>query len=154
MLEKRKKGSMRLGTTAQALANRQGEVGEVLENMAESAGETGGAAEKLRRLAQEARGIEKELRKGRISSELERQQEKFKSRMLETSRSLRERGYGRRREGRQINAKYKLNEPNSAFNKSLWIFLLKTEKKYLNEMDLSNSQRRILDVYYETLLTK
>ncbi|MFC1584626.1 hypothetical protein ACFL5V_03660 [Fibrobacterota bacterium] len=150
----RDRGKKPGGISAQEMANRQGNLGEDLEHMAESAGEEGRATEKLRRLAEEARSLEKELRTGRISARTEKNQEQFKSRLLEASKALKERGYGSRREGEHSKTSFGQTSGLENLKKSDWILLIEKEKKRALNMDLGESQRKVLNEYYEGLLTR
>ncbi|MBF0429855.1 MAG: hypothetical protein HQK83_01140 [Fibrobacteria bacterium] len=164
MLQARKKGGSPMmqqsggqqggSQTAQGLANKQGQLSEQLESLAESTGEEGGASEKLRRLAQEARDLEQEMRKGRISGETTNKQERFRSRLLEVSKALKERGYSEKRKGDSGNAQTSF--PGSIPRAQLdeWLLLLEKEKKRAGSLDLKAKQKKAIDYYYKTLLTK
>jgi hypothetical protein len=141
-------------TNPQGLANRQGEISEELESMAEAAGEEGQAAHKLRRLAEEARAIEKELRRGRIRGNMEKNQERFKSRLLEASKALKERGFSSMREGVTSKADQQYLPAARGIGKSEWILLIEKEKKRIKKLNLSESQHKTLNEYYQMLLTR
>jgi len=138
----------------QELANRQGGLSESLESMAESAGNEGGAATKLRKLAEEARALEKRMRKGGITSDLTKNQEKFKARLLETSRALEERGFGSRREGKYSEKTFSDNGVYSGIKKEEWLLLLENEKKRVRKLQINAEERDILSIFFESLLTK
>jgi hypothetical protein len=138
------------------MANKQGELGEKLESMAEGQGEEGGTAQKLRSLAEEARKLEDDLRQGRITAEeLKRRQERFQSRLLEASNAMQERGQS---ESRQAETSKGDGGPAPAEEKAAaearLLQLLREARRDAKGMRLSEGQRKRLDEYYETLLTR
>jgi len=122
------------GQSSQELANRQGMLSESLESLAESAGNEGGAATKLRKLAEEARSLEKKMRRGSITSDLTDSQNRFKSRLLETSKALEERGFGSRREGKYSDKILFDNMIHNRVKKEKWLLLLEKEKRRVKKI--------------------
>jgi hypothetical protein len=138
------------------MANKQGELGENLESMAEGLGEEGGAAQKLRSLAEEARRLEEDLRQGRISpEELKRRQERFQSRLLEASNAMQERGQSESRQAETSRGNAgPAPEAARAAEEARLLQLLREARKGAKGLRLSEGQRKRLDEYYETLLTR
>jgi hypothetical protein len=138
------------------MANKQGELGESLESLAESQGEEGGAARKLRALADEARRLEEDLRQGRITAEeLKRRQDRFQSRLLEASNAMQERGQSQERQAQSGRGNPGQAPPaeNPAAEARL-LRMLRDARRESKSMKLSEGQRKRLDEYYETLLTR
>lgn len=140
------------------MANKQGELGESLESLAEGLGEEGGTAQKVRSLAEEARRLEEELRGGRLSpEELKRRQERFQSRLLEASNAMQERGQS---ESRQAEANRRggdaapLMGPSKAAEEARLLRLLREARRDAKALRLSEGQRKHLEEYYESLLTR
>ena len=138
------------------MANKQGEMGESLESLAEGLGEEGGTAQKIRSLADEARRLEEELRSGRMSpEELKRRQERFQSRLLEASNAMQERGQS---ESRQAEANRgdaaPVAGPSKAAEEARLLRLLREARRDAKGLRLSEGQRKYLDEYYESLLTR
>jgi len=144
------------GGTLGGLANQQGELGEKLESMAESDKEGGGAAQKLRSLADEARRLEEDLRMGRISpEELKRQQDRFQSRLLEASNAMQERGQSQERQAETSRGNGGPPPPaEKAAAEARLLELLREARHDSKSLKLSEGQRKRLDEYYETLLTR
>ena len=138
------------------MANRQGEMGEKLEGMAEGMGEEGGASQKLRGLADEARRLEEELRQGRLTpEELRRRQERFQSKLLEASNAMQERGQSESRQAETSRGGISgSGAPTKAAEEARLLKLLREARRGSKGMRLSEGQRKRLDEYYETLLTR
>ena len=138
------------------MANQQGELGEALETLAEKIGEEAGAAQKIRGLADQARKLEEELRQGTISpEELRQKQERFQSRLLEAASALEERGQS---ESRQAETRHdqgvNVADGKKAMDETRLIQLLREARRNAKEMTLSESQRKYLNEYYESMLTR
>lgn len=138
------------------MANRQGELGEGLESLAESLGEEGGPAQKLRSLAEEARRLEEDLRAGRMTpEEMRRRQERFQTRLLEASNAMQERGESEKRQAETArgNSGGTAGDAKAADDTKL-LRLLREARKEAKGMRLSEGQRRYLEDFYESLLTR
>jgi hypothetical protein len=138
------------------MANKQGELGESLETLAESLGEGGGSAQKIRSLADEARRLEEELRAGRISpEEMKRRQERFQSRLLEASNAMQERGQSESRQAETSRGRPgEVSGPSKASEEARMLQLLREARRNAKGLQLSEGQRKYLDEYYESLLTR
>jgi len=139
-----------------SLANSQGELGEGLESLAESLGDEGGPAQKLRSLAEEARRLEEDLRTGRMTpEEIRRRQERFQTRLLEASNAMQERGESEKRQaetGRGNPAG--ISGAERAAEETRLLRLLREARKEAKSLDMSEGQRRYLEDFYESLLTR
>lgn len=137
-----------------ALANAQQQVGESLEQLAEAAGDAGGAARKLRRLAEEARELEEALRRRNLSpAEIQRRQERFRTRLLEAAHALEERGEERERRAEAY--KGSALPPSAAAAPSSdesWLRELKRRRDEARKLPLPPEQKRRVEWYYEQLL--
>jgi len=144
------------GETMGGMANQQGELGEKLESMAESDKEGGGAAQKLRTLADEARRLEEDLRLGRVSpEEIKRRQDRFQSRLLEASNAMQERGQSQERQAETSRGNGGPPPPaEKAAAEARLLELLREARRESKSLKLSEGQRKRLDEYYETLLTR
>ncbi len=143
-------------STLPGIANRQGELGEGLESMAEALGEEGGAGQKLRGLADQARQLEADMRQGRMTpEELRQQQERFQSRLLDASNAMQERGQSemRQAETRHGTALESSDAAKSA-SESRLIQIMREAHKSSKGLSLSQAQRKYLEEYYESLLTR
>jgi hypothetical protein len=138
------------------MANQQGELGESLESLAEGMGEGGGAAQKIRSLADEARRLEEELRGGRLSAEeLKRRQERFQTRLLEASNAMQERGQSESRQAETSRGQAsESNAPSRAAEEARMLQLLREARRNAKALRLSEGQRKYLDEYYESMLTR
>jgi hypothetical protein len=138
------------------MANKQGELGESLESLAESQGEEGGAARKLRTLADEARRLEEDLRQGRITAEeLQRRQDRFRSRLLEAANAMQERGQSQERQAQASRGNAgPAPQAESPADEARLLRLLREARRESRTMKLSEGQRKRLEEYYETLLTR
>lgn len=138
------------------MANRQGELGETLESMAESEGEAGGAAQKLRSLAEEARRLEEDLRQGRIGAEeVKRRQDRFQSRLLEAANALQERGQSQERQAETSRGNQGPPPAEArAAEEARLLKLLREARREAKSLKLDENQRKRLEEYYETLLTR
>ncbi|MBW8889043.1 MAG: hypothetical protein JF616_14915 [Fibrobacteres bacterium] len=144
------------GGTMGSMANQQGELGEKLESMAESDKEGGGAAQKLRALADEARRLEEDLRMGRVNpEEIKRRQDRFQSRLLEASNAMQERGQSQERQAETSRGNGGPPPPaEKAAAEARLLELLREARRESKSLKLSEGQRKRLDEYYETLLTR
>ncbi|MEO7426663.1 MAG: DUF4175 family protein [Fibrobacteria bacterium] len=149
-------GSEGTGGGIGGMANQQGELGENLESMAEALGEEGGTAAKIRGLADEARRLEEDLRQGRLTpEEVRRRQERFQTRLLEASNAMQERGQSEKREAEASHKRP--TEASVAFKaaeEARLLQLLREARKNAKGLPLSEGQRKYLDEYYESLLTR
>jgi hypothetical protein len=138
------------------IANKQGELGESLESLAESEGEEGGAARKLRTLADEARRLEEELRQGRITAEeLKRRQDRFQSRLLEAANAMQERGQSQERQAQASRGNAgPAPQAESPAEEARLLRMLREARRESKSLKLSEGQRKRLDEFYETLLTR
>ncbi len=144
------------GASGTSLANQQGELGEKLEGLAEGMDEGGGAAQKIRSLADEARKLEEDLRQGRFSPEdLRRRQERFQSRLLDASNAFQERGQSEKRQGETARG-----NPGTALDngptlpEARILQMLREARKGSKALRLNYGQRKYLDEYYESMLTR
>lgn len=142
--------------TLGGMANRQGDLGEKLESMAETDKEGGGAGQKLRALADEARRLEEALRQGRVSAEeIKRQQDRFQSRLLEAANAMQERGQSEERQAETSRGnRGPAPQAEKAAAEARLLQLLREARRESKSLPLSEGQRRRLDEYYETLLTR
>lgn len=139
----------------QGLGNRQGELGESLESLAEELAEEGDGARKVRRLAEEARRLEEDMRQGRVTPEdLRRRQERFQSRMLEAANALEERGMSEERKAETGKGPGKGPVESARAAEGRLLQLLREARRNSRQLPLSEAQRRALDEYYESLLTR
>ncbi|MEO6095470.1 MAG: hypothetical protein ABIW76_07270 [Fibrobacteria bacterium] len=138
------------------MANEQGELGESLESLAEGMGEGGGSAQKVRSLADEARRLEEELRGGRLSpEELKRRQEQFQSKLLEASNAMQERGQSESRQAETSRGQVgETSAPSRAAEEDRMLQLLREARRNAKALRLSEGQRKYLDEYYESMLTR
>ncbi|MDB5105665.1 MAG: hypothetical protein JWP91_3354 [Fibrobacteres bacterium] len=138
------------------MANKQGELGESLESLAEGLGEEGGSAQKIRSLADEARRLEEELRGGRLTpEELKRRQERFQSRLLEASNAMQERGQSESRQAETSRGgSAEVSGPSKAAEEARLLQLLREARRNAKGLRLSEGQRKYLEEYYESLLTR
>lgn len=139
------------------LGNRQGELGERLETLAEALGEEagGGGATKVRKLAQEARELEESMREGRLApEEIRKRQERFQTRMLEAANALEERGMSEERKAEAGKGGPKEMAESAGAGEGRLLRLLREARRSARELRLDESQRRVLDEYYESLLTR
>ena len=144
------------GGTLPGMANQQGELGENLESLAEKLGEEGGAAQKLRGLADQARQIEEDLRQGRLApEELRLRQERFQSRLLEASNAMEERGQSEMRQAETSHGRStEVADAGKVAAETRLIQLLHEARKSAKGLSLSDAQRKYLEEYYESLLTR
>ncbi len=138
------------------MANKQGELGESLESLAEGMGEEGGSAQKIRSLAEEARRLEEELRGGRMTpEELKRRQERFQSKLLEASNAMQERGQSESRQAETSHGRpSEITGPAKPADEARMLQLLREARRSSKAMRLTEGQRKYLDEYYESLLTR
>ncbi|MDB5050495.1 MAG: hypothetical protein JWO30_3566 [Fibrobacteres bacterium] len=138
------------------MANKQGELGESLESLAEGLGEEGGSAQKIRGLADEARRLEEDLRQGRLTpEEVRRRQERFQSKLLEASNAMQERGQSESRQAETSRGRpAEVSVPSKAADEARMLQLLREGRKNAKGLRLSEGQRKYLDEYYESLLTR
>jgi hypothetical protein len=138
------------------MANKQGELGESLESLAESLGEEGGSAQKVRGLADEARRLEEDMRMGRLTpEELKRRQERFQSRLLEASNAMQERGQSESRQAETARGRpTEVSAEAKAAEEARLLRLLREARRNAKDLPLTEGQRKYLDEYYESLLTR
>ncbi len=143
-------------STLPGIANRQGELGEGLESLAEALGEEGGAGQKLRGLADQARQLEEDLRQGRMTpEELRQQQERFQSRLLDASNAMQERGQSEMRQAETSHGPGgEISEATKSVSESRLLQILREAHKSSKGLSLSQAQRKYLEEYYESLLTR
>ncbi len=143
------------GPTLQELANQEGMLSEQLEAMAETAGDEAGAARNLRNLAEEARALEEDLRKGRFSpQDMKNRQDRFQAKLLDAARALEQRGEEKEREGKIASEKRRLFEARPADPPDALLQMLKAARQESRELELTGAQRRLLEEYYQTLMTR
>ena len=148
-------GNQGSGSTMQGLGNRQGELGEGLESLAEALEGEGGSAQKIRSLAQEARELEEAMREGRLSPEdVKKRQERFQSRMLEAANAMEERGMSEDRKAEASKGRPADVAEAAKAEAGRLLQLLKEARRDAKALRLSEAQRRFLDEYYESLLTR
>jgi len=142
--------------TLPGMANQQGELGENLETLAEKIGEEGGGAQKLRGLADQARKLQEDLRQGRISPEdLRNRQERFQSRLLEAASAMQERGQSETRQAETSRGNpTQVADARKAPDEAKLIQLLREARRSAKGLSLTEAQRKYLDEYYESLLTR
>lgn len=140
----------------QGLGNRQGELGESLESLAEALSEEGGgSSRKVRKLAEEARELEESMRQGRLGpEEMRKRQERFQSRLLEAANSMEERGMSDDRKAEAAKGPVKDVAESAKAGETRLIQLLREARRNSKALRLSEAQRRLLDEYYESLLTR
>ncbi|HID10538.1 MAG TPA: hypothetical protein EYP17_04465 [Candidatus Latescibacteria bacterium] len=83
------------------LAVQQAAIRKALEELLRRTGGRAGTAGRLDRVVEEMEEVEKALRERRIDQDTRRRQEKILSRLLDAQRSLRRRGYSRKREAQR-----------------------------------------------------
>jgi predicted ATP-dependent endonuclease of OLD family len=140
----------------QGKGNRQGELGERLERLAEALSEEGGgASRKVRKLAEEARELEEGMRDGRLTpDEVRRRQERFQSRLLEAANAMEERGMSEERKAEASQGAVKDAPESARAAEARLLQLLREARRNAKTLRLSEAQRRLLDEYYESLLTR
>lgn len=137
------------------MANKQGELGESLETLAEKLGEEGGSAQKLRSLADEARRLEEDLRQGRLNpEEVRRRQERFQSRLLEASNAMQERGQSESRQAEAGRGRPTGISEAARAQETRLLQLLREARKGAKGLPLTEGQRKRLEEYYESMLTR
>jgi hypothetical protein len=151
-----REGSQGQNGSMQGLGNRQGELGERLETLAEALSEEGGgSSRKVRKLAEEARELEEAMREGRLTpDEMRKRQERFQSRLLEAANAMEERGMSEERKAEAAQGAAKDVAESSKAGEARLLQLLREARRNAKELRLDGAQRRLLDEYYESLLTR
>ncbi len=131
----------------------QQSIAEALEHLAEAADDAGGAARRLRQLAEEARALEEELRRRRLDpGEIERRQERFRTRLLEAANALEERGRQRERRAETHATGLIMEDPPASGVSDQFSRELRARRERALALPLTPEQRRRVEWYYEQLL--
>lgn len=129
----------------QRILSKQSEIRRELENLASSYSERPGLTSSIEGVDQEMRKIEEDLRKLRISRKILKRQEKVLTRLLDAQRSIREKGFSKKRE-RIVGKEYPNLPSPSSLPKNLG-----ERKKALREL-LLKTLREGYPPEYETLI--
>nr|HAP00090.1 hypothetical protein [Fibrobacterota bacterium] len=148
-------GQPQNGGTERGGANSQQGIAESLEKMAESASDAGGGSRKLRQLAEEARALEKELRQDHPDpEEIRKKQERFQTRLLEAANAMEERGQDRERQAQAYRGEALKPESDVAPQGEDVFRELRKRREQVRGLPIPADQKRQLEWYYESLLTR
>ena len=121
--------------------------------MAESADDAGGAARKLRQLAAEARALERELRGERLDPEtVRKRQEQFRSRLLEATDAMEERGQRQERRAEAWTGGVRFPERIGSLGMDSLAVELKRRRAEARKLPLTPAQKQRVEWYYDRLL--
>ena len=87
-------------------------------------------------------------------AELRKRQERFQTRMLEAASALEERGMSEERKAETGKGAPKDVAGSSGAGESRLLQLLREARRNARDLRLEEGQRRVLDEYYESLLTR
>ncbi len=135
-----------------AAANAQQEVADALESLAEGADDAGGAARKLRQLADDARALERALRGGQFDpATLQKRQEQFRTRLLESADAMEERGQQQQRRAEAYRGGIEI-PPRAPLPVDSLAVELRRRREDARRLPLTPTQKRRVEWYYERLL--